>query len=235
VDPAADAQRRPGPGGNGALRNNFELFVRVGTNLEHWYRENADPNRPWVRVRVVRSDDQWRDTFHDDALDCPAAVQSTFNRNYELVYRTSYRYLRHVYYDQTSGWWNDATIFGPIDPVGVPGFIQSNRGAPGDFEVVIVTQSGQAEHWTKHNSAPWTHQPGEWYLRERFGTGFSHGGASLVQSLWVPVIRSPHATCAYSWISPPSRSRRTTLPAGTATADSTDPSGGAWPKARCGR
>ena len=35
-------------GGNGALRNNFELFVRVGVNLEHWYRENADPNRPWV-------------------------------------------------------------------------------------------------------------------------------------------------------------------------------------------
>ena len=26
--------------------------------------------------------------------------------------------------------------------------------------------------------------------------------------LWVPVIRSPHATCAYSWISPPTRSRR---------------------------
>ena len=44
-----------------------------------------------------------------------------------------------------------------------------------------------------------------------------------------------HAACAYSWISPPSRSRRTTLPAGTATADSTDSSGGAWPKARCGR
>jgi hypothetical protein len=61
--------------------------------------------------------------------------------------------------------------------------------------------------------------------------------ASLLAALevWVPVIRSPHATCAYSWISPPSRSRRTTLPAGTTTADSTDPSGGAWPKARCGR
>jgi putative transposase len=24
-------------------------------------------------------------------------------------------------------------------------------------------------------------------------------------NVWVPVIRSPHATCAYSWISPPSR------------------------------
>ena len=48
------------------------------------------------------------------------------------------------------------------------------------------------------------------------------------------VIRSPHATCAYSWISPPSRSRRATLPTDT-TADSPGPSGGACPKARCGR
>jgi hypothetical protein len=55
------------------------------------------------------------------------------------------------------------------------------------------------------------------------------------QRLWVPVIRSPHATCAYSWISPPSRSRRTTLPAGTRAGGGPDPSGGACPKARCGR
>jgi hypothetical protein len=55
------------------------------------------------------------------------------------------------------------------------------------------------------------------------------------RGLWVPVIRSPHATCAYSWISPPSRSRRTTLPTDTTTAASLDPSGGACPKARCGR
>ena len=54
-------------------------------------------------------------------------------------------------------------------------------------------------------------------------------------TLWVPGIRSPHATCAYSWISPPSRSCRTTLPAGRMTGGSTGPSGGACPKARCGR
>jgi hypothetical protein len=55
------------------------------------------------------------------------------------------------------------------------------------------------------------------------------------RTLWVPDIRSPHATCAYSWISPPSRSRRTTLPAGATTAGSPGPSGGSCPKARCGR
>jgi hypothetical protein len=56
-----------------------------------------------------------------------------------------------------------------------------------------------------------------------------------LEVLWVPVIRSPHATCAYSWISPPSRSRRTIVPAGRTTADSLGPSGGICPKARCGR
>jgi hypothetical protein len=58
---------------------------------------------------------------------------------------------------------------------------------------------------------------------------------SVRRCLWVPDIRSPQAAWAYSWISPLSQSRRTTLPAGRTAADSTDPSGGAWPKARCGR
>jgi hypothetical protein len=58
--------------------------------------------------------------------------------------------------------------------------------------------------------------------------------SSAVIALWVPDIR-PQAACAYSWISPPSRSRRATLPAGTTTAGSLGPSGGACPKARCGR
>jgi hypothetical protein len=45
----------------------------------------------------------------------------------------------------------------------------------------------------------------------------------------------PHATCAYSWISPPSRSCRTTPPASRMTGSSAGPSGGACPKARFGR
>jgi hypothetical protein len=55
--------------------------------------------------------------------------------------------------------------------------------------------------------------------------------------LWVPDIRSPHATRAYSWISPPSRSRRATVPAGPVTkaVGSPGPSGGSCPKARWGR
>jgi hypothetical protein len=44
--------------------------------------------------------------------------------------------------------------------------------------------------------------------------------------LWVPDIRSPQAAWAYSWIRPPSRSRRTTLPTGTRATGPLGPSGG---------
>jgi len=78
-------------------------------------------------------------------------------------------------------------------------------------------------------------QPGAGLNQRRFGRD-APGPPRLARvGCGCQLFGPSHAACAYSWISPPSRSRRTTLPAGTATADSTDPSGGAWPKARCGR
>jgi hypothetical protein len=169
-------------GGNGAARNNFELFVRRGMNIEHWYRENSDPSFPWVRVGNIRSADPWRDTFHDDALDGAAAIQSSFNRNYEVIYRSTYGRFRHVFFNQASGWWEDGTLFGPENPVGIPGFVQSNRGAPGDFEVIAVDSFGVAHHWTKHNSWPWTRRPGTWYDHGVVAQGVPFSGPGLVQS-----------------------------------------------------
>jgi len=81
----------------------------------------------WSLVGNVRSADQYRDTFHDDALDGAAAVQSSFNRNFELAYRSTYGQMRHVFFNQASGWWEDGTLFGPVNPIGIAGFVQSNR------------------------------------------------------------------------------------------------------------
>ncbi len=53
--------------------------------------------------------------------------------------------------------------------------------------------------------------------------------------LWVPKSCPHHATWAYSWISPPSRSRRATRTMATGAGNATTPSGGAWPSERCGR
>jgi hypothetical protein len=151
-------------------------------NIEHWYRENSGGAFTWNRVGLVRSADRWRDTFHDDALDGAAAIHSTFNRNYELAYRSTYGRVRHVFFNQASGWWEDGTLFGPADPVGIPGFVQSNRGAPGDFEAVVVDAGGLAHHWTKHNSFPWTRTPGTWYDRGVVARNVALGGPGLVQS-----------------------------------------------------
>jgi len=167
---------------NGATRNNFELFIKRGSFVEHWWREHSVGTLPWRRAGEVRNSDEWAGWKGGDALDCPAVVQSTFNRNFELIYRSTGNRLRHIHFDQAFGWWIDDDVFGPGDPVGIPGFVQGNRGTPGDFEVVILTRSGTLQHWTKHNSTPWTRPPGTWYLRQTFGSSIGHGGPALVQS-----------------------------------------------------
>lgn len=189
-DPWAKRRQRTGAlvqGGNGGSNNNFELFTLVGGNVEHWYRENSSWQMIWNRVGTVKSSDQFDGWDTADAVDVPAVVQSSFNRNYELLYRSAQGSLHHVFFDQASGWWFDGRDVGyPNLPltgtIGIPGFIQSDRGAPGDFEVVAVTRAGTAQHWTKHNSWPWTRLPGEWYSKQTFGRDFQFSGPSLVQS-----------------------------------------------------
>ena len=181
-DPWTKRRQRNGvivESGNGAAHQNRELFLRQGTDIVHdWQEAGAGP---WNVAGRVRSADEWRG-FGPDALDCPAVVQSSFNRNYELVYRSSQGRLRHIYYDQASRWWFDATLFGPSNPSGIPGFVQGNRGAPGDFEVAVMTNTGVVEHWTKHNGSPWTNPPGTWYRQATLTTKATACGPALVSS-----------------------------------------------------
>ena len=75
-DPLTKRRARNGAmieSGNGGGHNNFEPFIQVGPNIEHWYRENDSPGLPWSRVGVIQCADPWRNTFHGDAADCPAA------------------------------------------------------------------------------------------------------------------------------------------------------------------
>lgn len=165
--------------GNGGAHQNRELFVLSGTSIVHDWQEPG--TGVWNNGGAVQSTDDWRG-FPEDALDCPAAVQSTFNRNYELIYRSNFHQLRHVYYDQASKMWFDATLLGPSEPRGIPGFVQGNRGAPGDFEVVVMTSMGEVQHWTKHNGSPWTHPPGTWYQQATLTTSATAAGPALVSS-----------------------------------------------------
>ena len=181
-DPWTKRRQRNGvviESGNGADHQNREVFVRAGMSIVHDWQDAG--HGPWFNGGVVRSTDDWRG-FPADAVDCPATVQSTFNRNYELVYRSNLGQLRHVYYDQASHLWYDAAQFGPPTPLGIPGFVQGSRGAPGDFEVVVLTDKGAVEHWTKHNASPWTHPAGTWYQTATLTKKATAGGPALVSS-----------------------------------------------------
>jgi hypothetical protein len=181
-DPWTKRRQRNGvivESGNGAAHRNHEVFLRRGSAIFHDWQEGGVG--PWMSGGIVRSTDEWRG-FEFDALDHPAVVQSTFNRNFELVYRSDRKVLRHIYYDQASSMWFDARFLGPSDPVGIPGFVQGNRGAPGDFEVVAMTSTGVVEHWTKHNGSPWTNPPGTWTKRATLTTKGSASGPALVSS-----------------------------------------------------
>jgi hypothetical protein len=192
-DPWTKRRRRNGvllESGNGGAHNNKELFLRRGTDIEHWWAE-ARPGNAWNKVGSITFSAPASVSPQPSALECPAVVQSTFNRNYELVYRTQgptvygrrTSSLQHIYFDQAYGWWRDgAPIDGLRDPVGIPGFVQGSRGAPGDFELVCLTAKGVLEHWTKHNSSPWTNPPGTWYRRARFGSNIAFAGPALVHS-----------------------------------------------------
>jgi hypothetical protein len=57
----------------------------------------------------------------------------------------------------------------------------------------------------------------------------------LDASLWVPEILSPYAACEYSWIRPPSRSRRRPRRFAPGAGGLRRPAGGLWCRARCGR
>lgn len=165
--------------GNGAAHQNHEVFLQRGSAIfVDWNEAGVGP---WNSSGIVASTDPWRG-IPTDALDCPAVVQSSFNRNYELIYRANPKQLRHIYFDQATQMWFDASLFGPDDPQGIPGFVQGNRGAPGDFEVVVMTKSGTVEHWTKHNGSPWTNPPGTWTKRAVITSSGKASGPALVSS-----------------------------------------------------
>lgn len=66
--------------------------------------------------------------------------------------------------------WNDG-VFGPGGCDGVPGFVQGDYGAPGNFEVV-VSNGGQLQHLWRDGAG--------WHEAPRFGGGILRAGPSLV-------------------------------------------------------
>ncbi len=152
--------------GDGAAHENFELLATAQNNqIRHYWRDGSAVT--WHQAEL----------FGNDAAVCPTLTGTTYTRNFESIHLTTGSRLHHWFFDQGSSKWTDGGVFGPTDAAGVPGFIQSNYGAPGNFEVVVRTKDGRLNHWWRMDGPPWT-----WSDGGRFGSNIALGGPSLIQS-----------------------------------------------------
>lgn len=149
--------------GNGALHRNLEVTSAGGRAATHHWREGGPP---WTWKVATQ--------FGNDAAVCPTLTGTTYNRNMEAVYLTTGGRLRHWWVPGGGGAWNHGGVFGPADCRGVPGFIQGDYGAPGNFEVVVLVGGGRLQHLWRDGAG--------WHEGPRFGANIALSGASLVQS-----------------------------------------------------
>lgn len=180
TDPDPWTKRRAHSGcmlesGNGVAHRNFEMLVPA-PRVRHVWRQGGEGG-----------DFSWHDgPYLEDpnnigagagCLGYPALIASTYNRNFECVYWEVSGGLRHWYFDQRAGTWRNGGNLGPADAAGYPALIQSNIGAPGNFEVVVRTRGGQLAHWWRNNSGSQV-----WRESARFGAGVRQSGPALLQS-----------------------------------------------------
>ncbi len=94
----------------------------------------------------------------------------------EIVYPTTGGRLHHWWTGGGgSGPWNDGGVFGPTGCSGIPGFVQGDYNAPGNFEVV-VSVGHQLQHLWRDG--------GGWHNGALFGANIARSGATLVQGTY---------------------------------------------------
>jgi papain like protease len=152
--------------GDGALRRNFELLAcSHGNSFTHWWRDNSSNNLPWAKA----------ETMANDVASLLTLTGTTYNRNFETIYRTTKSQLHHWYFDQASSKWNEGPIFGPTNAIGGVGFCESDYGQ-GNFEVVVALQGGIIQHWWRAG--------GTWNQGPTFAAGVTTVGPSLIESTY---------------------------------------------------
>ncbi|HEU5046604.1 MAG TPA: C1 family peptidase [Rickettsiales bacterium] len=151
--------------GDGAGHRNFEVWTKAptGNAIRHYWRDGSNFN--WSLA----------ETLANDCQQSPTATGTTYNRNFEYVYWTTSNRLHHWWFNQSNGTWNDGGIFGPTNVAGIPGFIQGDYGAPGNFELVVRLSDGTLQHWWRNNGG------GGWAASATFASNVAHSGATLVQ------------------------------------------------------
>lgn len=134
---------------------NFELVVPLaGGGISHYRRNNDDPAFPWIHTGVFAE--------QLGQVDAVALIQSNFDQtlggNLEVIARIGAD-LYHFWRDSAtqSIWSANGKFFSGV--AGIPGFIQSNFGSKGNFEVVTPVVQGGMAHLQRNNddaTFPWT-------------------------------------------------------------------------------
>lgn len=162
--------------GNGTLHRDFEVWAPgPGGEIRHYTRDGS--TLVWSLTETL-PEVSLPPAFNTKGHDCggaPTVLASTYFRNYEIVYPTTAAQLRHMLYDQVGKQWISQSPFGPTNAAGLPGFIQTDVGAPGNFEVVVRTSAGVLENWWRDNVS----NAGAWAKRNSFGNGILLSGATL--------------------------------------------------------
>ncbi len=168
--------------GNGSLHKNFELV-------------RATPGLPWIRHVWRDADLSWKAApsifsgsiigglqiaASDAGRACvghPCITASTYNRNFEVVYREASGNLNSWAMEQTNKKWVNMGRFGDGDVAGFPSLIQSSFGAPGNFEVIVMTKRNTLQHWWRGGAPEF-----KWAKGYTFATNILMSGPSLVQT-----------------------------------------------------
>ncbi len=139
--------------GDGTLHRNFEVWAVIpGNQIRHYWRDGVSLN--WAVA----------ETQANDCASTPTVTGTTYDRNFEMIYQTTGARLHHRYFQQSNGQWENGPIFGPTNVAGIPGFVQGDYGAPGNFELVVRIATGQLVHWWRNETndewarSRWSHR-----------------------------------------------------------------------------
>jgi hypothetical protein len=123
----------------------FELVVREGNKLRHYWRNNDASGLPWNKGVL----------FGNDVNSAPAMIRSTFGNmgSFELVVHEGDK-LRHYWRNNDASGlpWNKGVLFSD-HITSVPSFIQDSFGNPGNFEL-LVKRGKCLTHFWRNNTAP---------------------------------------------------------------------------------
>jgi hypothetical protein len=128
---------------------NFELVVREGNKLRHYWRNNDAAGVPWTKGVL----------FGDNVNSAPSMIQSNFGNtgNFELVVREGNKLRLYWRNNGVAGFpWTKGVLFG--DNVNsAPAMIQSNFGNMGNFELVVREGDKLRHYWRNNDAAgvPW--------------------------------------------------------------------------------